>query len=149
MAKKVMVVKKQGALRPATSRDEELFLDLPVGTVMLATLTQPRNLDRHRAYWAVLEEVGDATGNTADALHHMAKVELKEYDLVFLPNGHMYHKFTSTSFDKMDELVFKDYMNRVFAVINEEMGIDIDELRRISQDAMKEVQNANAKPAAR
>lgn len=145
MAKTIMVVKKQGALRPATSLDEELFLDLPVGKVLTATLTQPRNADRHRAYWAVISEVAKATGHTSERLHYMIKEELKEFDLEFLPNGRMIHKWRSTAWHKMDELAFTDYMNRAFTVIVEVLGIDIDELRRIAQEARKEVQDADAR----
>ncbi len=67
-----------------------------------------RNVGRHRAYWAMLHDVIDATdcALTPERLHNVLKLETGVVDLIGLPNGMKVAIPGSISFDKMDEAEF-------------------------------------------
>lgn len=46
-----------GRFHPNDARSAELYADLPRGTVMRASVTQPRNVDHHRKFFALLQAI--------------------------------------------------------------------------------------------
>lgn len=73
-----------------------------------------RNLDRHRAYWATLHDVIDATdcALSPERLHEVLKLETGVVDLIRLPNGMTVAIPGSISFDKMNEDEFVAFFKR-------------------------------------
>lgn len=73
-----------------------------------------RNLDRHRAYWATLHDVIDATdcALSPERLHEVLKLETGAVDLIRLPNGMTVAIPGSISFDKMGEDEFVAFFKR-------------------------------------
>lgn len=75
-----------------------------------------RNLDRLRAYWAMLHDVVDATGAnnlTAERLHEAAKLCNGCVDMVLLPGGTPIAIPASIALDKMDEAEFVAFFQKV------------------------------------
>jgi hypothetical protein len=87
-----------------------------------------RNLDRLKAYWSMLHDAIEATGNSvsAERLHEVIKLETGLVDLVRLPNGMTVAIPASVAFDKMTEPEFiaffqsaEEFLARVYGFVSE------------------------------
>lgn len=101
-------VRRGMALVPEMAMDERALEGIAQGERVRVEIRQWRNSDRNRAYWAMLQEVVDATeaAITPERLHEVLKLELKVVDLVRLPSGLTVAIPGSIAFDKMDEAEF-------------------------------------------
>lgn len=88
-------------------------------------LKEWRNIDRLRAYWAMLHEVVAATGAnrlTAERLHEVAKLQNGCVDLVMLPSGLPVAIPASIALDKMSEPEFVTFFEKVKEWLAETYG---------------------------
>ena len=120
-------IKRAGKLEPASEWDAERLDAIAEGAeVSCATLKQKRSEPRHRFYWVRLSEIVKATEMAPDAEHlHLAcKLGCGYYQTVMTKNGPTYIP-DSTSFSKMDEVKFKDYMERADKWLLENLGVGL------------------------
>lgn len=123
-------------LLPHNSFSAKLITDThPLGTVLRARFTKPRSLPHHHLYWAVLQEVVEATDNwgSAEDLHTAVKFHLRmirEIHMITKRGGEQVTKFIprSTNFDSMDQAEFRLFFKKAMVAIEEATGINTDDL---------------------
>jgi hypothetical protein len=112
MAKKekpVYAFRRQGNhLVPDMNMDIRALDGIAQGDRVKIEIKEFRNFGRHRAYWAMLHDVIDATdcALTPEKLHDLVKLETGLVDLIALPNGMKVAIPGTISFDKCDESEF-------------------------------------------
>ena len=111
---------------------------LPRGKSLQVEIRQPRNLQRHKLYWAVCHRIANAIGaepeNVSDVLKiasgHFTLVKTQSYGDIKLPK--------SIAFHNLDETGFKSFMDRCFAIIETEWCIARSDLKDAIKDLIKE-----------
>lgn len=98
-------IRKGNYLVPEMEMDARALDSISQGERVKVEITQWRNVDRLRAYWAMLNEVVTATecAPSAEKLHELIKLETGFVDLVRLGNGMKVAVPGSIAFDKMTE----------------------------------------------
>lgn len=107
--KSVYAFRRRGnVLVPDMDMDLRALDGVANGQLVRVEIKEFRNLDRHRAYWAMLHEMVAATecALTPERLHEVIKLETGVVDLIRLPNGMTVAIPGSISFDKMAEPEF-------------------------------------------
>lgn len=106
-------VRKGNALVPEMELDARALDGIKPGQRVRIEIKEWRNLDRHRAYWAMLHEVVAATecALTPERLHDVIKLEAGLIEHVRLPNGYMVALPGSIAFDKVSESEFIAFFN--------------------------------------
>lgn len=117
-------VRKGNALVPAMEFDMAALDSIRNGELVKVEIKQFRNVPRHRAYWAMVQEVVDGYGlnYSADRLHEIIKLETGVVDLVRLPDGLKVQLPGSISFDKMSEAEFQAFFNKAEKWLAETYG---------------------------
>jgi len=106
-------VRKGNALVPEMELDARALDGIKQGQRVRIEIKEWRNLDRHRAYWAMLHDVVAATecALTPERLHDVIKLEAGLIEHVRLPNGYMVALPGSIAFDKVSEAEFIAFFN--------------------------------------
>lgn len=118
-------LKKIGPALYAYDKDfQEEFDKLPRGKSLKADITQPRNIDFHRLYWALCARVAHGIGKEADWVDWALKVETGHADVFMTRGGREVLRPRSISFAEMDEIAFRAYFDSCVAVIYEQWRID-------------------------
>lgn len=106
-------VRKGNALVPEMDFDARALDGIKQGQRVRIEIKEWRNLDRHRAYWAMLHDVVAATecALTPERLHDVIKLEAGLIEHVRLPNGYMVALPGSIAFDKVSEAEFIAFFN--------------------------------------
>jgi hypothetical protein len=107
--KPVYAFRRRGnSLVPEMDFDLRALDGIEQGQRVKLEIKEWRNVDRHRAYWAMLSEVVKATdcALTPERLHEVLKLETGVVDLIQLPTGFKVAIPGSISFDKMAEPEF-------------------------------------------
>lgn len=119
MATDMFLRKRLGTLVPADPMSAQALADLPAGVTVKAVITQPRNLDHHRKWWALLQAVfpHQSTYATLDSFHAAIKVALGYGETVKLPDGRMIVIPGSISFARMDQAAFEQFYDRAVDLI--------------------------------
>lgn len=106
-------VRKGNALVPEMEFDARALDGIKPGQRVRIEIKEWRNLDRHRAYWAMLHEVVAATecALTPERLHDVIKLEAGLIEHVRLPTGYMVALPGSIAFDKVSEAEFIAFFN--------------------------------------
>ena len=101
-------IRKGTSLVPEMEYDARALDGINQGQRVRIEIKEFRNLDRHRAYWAMLHEVVSATecALTPERLHDVIKLEAGLIEHVRLPNGFMVALPGSIAFDKVSEAEF-------------------------------------------
>lgn len=107
-------VRKGNALVPAMNYDMAALESIRPGELVKVEIKQFRNVARHRAYWAMVQEVVDACGiaYTAEKLHELIKLQNGVIEPVTLPSGLTVALPGSISFDKMTEAEFQSFFKK-------------------------------------
>lgn len=107
-------IRKGNALLPAMDYDLAAPENIAQGELVKVEIKQFRNVGRHRAYWAMLQEVIDACGldYNAEKLHDLIKLQNGVVDLLNLPSGMIVAIPASISFDKMSETDFQTFFRK-------------------------------------
>jgi hypothetical protein len=109
-----------GRFHPNDARSAELYDELPKGKVMRATVTQPRNVDHHRKFFALLgavwphQDMYPTTEALLDgiklALGHVQEARNAEtLELVMVP--------ASINFGSMDQATFEQFYEKAVDLI--------------------------------
>lgn len=125
-------VRKGNALVPEMEFDARALDGIKQGQRVRIEIKEWRNLDRHRAYWAMLHEVVAATecALTPERLHDVIKLEAGLIEHVRLPNGYMVALPGSIAFDKVSEAEFIAFFNAAERWLAETYGWVPDRDRR-------------------
>jgi hypothetical protein len=102
-------------LVPEMEMDARALDGVAQGQRVRVEIKEWRNVDRLRAYWAMLHDVVAATGAnnlTAERLHEVLKLENGCVDLVRLPTGFTVAIPASIALDKMSEPEFIEFFNK-------------------------------------
>lgn len=101
-------IRRGNALVPDMEFDGRALEGIAQGQRVKIEIKEWRNLDRHRAYWAMLHEVVAATecALSPERLHDVIKLEAGLIEHVRLPNGFMVALPGSIAFDKVSEAEF-------------------------------------------
>lgn len=111
---------RRGVLVPATVHDMEMLTKhVTPGKDVRAKLTQSRSLPQHRFYWALLQKTVDSHPfyASADALHIWLKLKLGHVEYIELHDGRVHIRAGSTSFEKMDGITFREYLDKSIDLI--------------------------------
>lgn len=125
-------VRKGNALVPEMDFDARALDGIKPGQRVRIEIKEWRNLDRHRAYWAMLHDVVAATecALTPERLHDVIKLEAGLIEHVRLPNGYMVALPGSIAFDKVSESEFIAFFNAAERWLAETYGWVPDRDRR-------------------
>lgn len=118
-------VRRGDALVPEMDMDRHALDGIAQGQRVRVDIKEWRNLDRLKAYWAMLHEVVAATGAnglTAERLHEVAKLQNGCVDVVMLPSGMPVAIPSSIALDKMAEPEFIAFFQKVEAWLAETYG---------------------------
>ena len=101
-------VRRGDALIPEMEMDRDALAGIAQGQKVRIEIKEFRNLDRHRAYFAMLHDVIEATDGalSPERLHDLVKLHTGAVEVVMLPNGTPVALPGSIAFDKMDEPEF-------------------------------------------
>ncbi len=107
-------VRRGNALVPEMAHDLRALDGIAQGQRVRLEIKEWRNVDRHRAYWAMLGDVVSATdcALSPERLHEVLKLETGVVDLVQLPTGYKVAIPGSIAFDKMSEAEFIAFFGR-------------------------------------
>ena len=96
-------------------------LDLKVPQeVSIRPYKSKRNSAQNRLYWALLQEIGERMGKSADTLHEYAKRRWIGYDEEEIDGEIIKTGFSTTTLDTGD---FADYVTKIQQWAAEEIGL--------------------------
>jgi len=101
-------IRRGNSLLPELDYDLRALDGIANGQRVRIEVKEFRNLDRHRAYWAMLHEAVESTecALSPERLHEVLKLETGVVDLIQLPSGYKVAIPGSIAFDKMPEAEF-------------------------------------------
>lgn len=125
-------IRRGNTLVPEWDMDVHALDGISQGQRVRIEIKEFRNVGRHRAYWAMLQEVVDATecALSAERLHEVLKLETGVVDLIALPNGMKVAIPGSTSFDKMEEGEFETFFTAAERWLSQTYGYVHERKRR-------------------
>lgn len=111
-------------LVPQLDFDRSALDSVAEGELVKVEIKQFRNVGRHRAYWATLQDVINACGldYSAEKLHDLIKLQNGVVDLLTLPSGMTVAIPASISFDKMSEADFQSFFRKAEAWLAKTYG---------------------------
>lgn len=113
------------ALYPWDKDMQTEFDKLPRGKSLKAEITQPRNLEFLRLYWALCTRVANGIGKDPEWVDWALKVETGHCDVFMTRGGREVLRTRSISFEQMpDEASFRQFFNDCVAVIYEKWHIE-------------------------
>ena len=109
----IEMVRRGAFLTPASPIDAEALESFPQGKRLRVRITQPRNVQQHRLYWAALQLVRDNMDNPPplDTLHDAIKVKLGYVRTMTFKDGTEAVVPLSIAFDKMDQSAFRSFFD--------------------------------------
>lgn len=122
-------VRRGNALLPEMEYDIHALDGVAQGQRVRVDIREWRNLDRLKAYWAMLHDVVAATGAnnlTAEKLHEVLKLHNGCVDVVMLPSGMPVAIPSSIALDKMSEPEFvaffqkaEEWLGKTYGYVNQ------------------------------
>mgnify|MGYP001616039350 FL=1 len=130
---KIICRKDLGSLIPVDEAGEEALRQIKNGDLIHIEVKRTRNINHHRKYWAMVHLVfaNQSRYETPQLLHSALKISSGHYDMLTMPNGHVYKIPKSTSFEKMDQIEFSQYYDRVCDLVAKYFlpGVDVESLK--------------------
>src|SRR5262245_59499276 len=114
------------------SHSSELLAELPRDTSLLVEVSQPRNPDRLKLRWALIQVIAKAMGEDAEDISDKIKIVCGHYRELRFPNGKVERKAKSISFANMDELAFREHFEKEVQAVYHLYGI-------LPKDAQQEI----------
>ena len=115
---RILFVKILGGLRPAEPRADEWLMRIKIGKIV--AVEQPklqRNPDHHRLYWALVDLVWNNIDHdrypSRDDLHAALKISAGLRTRLVLPNGEIGFIPGSIAFNKMGQVEFSEFFDRM------------------------------------
>jgi hypothetical protein len=117
-----LFIKETGKLLPADEAAGAALEHMKNGARVLVKLKEPRNEDHHRLMFAVLNKVCEnSEWQNPEALLDALKIEVGHVERMQSLDGKVYLKPRSIAFDKMDQIDFRRFFDRVMHVICEQI----------------------------
>lgn len=135
MAAKLLMIKSFGRLLPADEAAAEALNRIKMNEVVTVEVKRPRNVRMHRLYWALIGIVWDNIDHeryaSPDDLHAAVKIAAGLRTRIELPGDVVGFIPGSIAFDKMDQVEFDVFYDRVCNVVAKYFipGLDIGQLR--------------------
>lgn len=130
---KFLACKTLNGLAPADVAGEEALRKVKLGDFVTVEVKKPRNGKHHRLYWALVGVVhhNQDRYETTEQLHSALKIAAGHYDLLTMPSGQEYKIPRSIAFDKMDQVEFSQFYDRVCGLIAKHFlpGVSVDDLK--------------------
>lgn len=110
----ILMARRGSLLAPLAPLDAEQLERFPSGATLKVKITQPRNVGRHRLYWAALQLVRDNMDDPPplEHLHEAVKVRLGYVTTIRFRSGETAQIPGSVAFDKMTEAEHREFFDR-------------------------------------
>jgi hypothetical protein len=131
-----LMTKHFNSLKPTDAAGEAAMRKLGIGELVQVEIKQPRNLQHHRLFWALMSLVHDNIDHerypTVEDLVAAVKISAGLRTRIELPNGEIGFIPGSIAFHKMDQTAFAGFYDRVCDLIAKHFlpGVTSDELKR-------------------
>lgn len=115
----LLMVRVGNVMRPADKLASEDLETLKEGKNLLVTVTQPRSLQHHRLFFAMVRKVAQATATPLDedALRDYITVKAGHVKTLPLAFGEQYLAPASIAFSQMDQTAFRKFFDRAVEII--------------------------------
>lgn len=129
MSLPLLMHRKGFVLAPSDRLAEEDLATLALGKNVLVEVRKPRSLQHHRLLFALLRKVARSTPTplSEDALLSWVKVRTGHVEHVPLGFGRSYEAPASIAFSAMDQAQFREFFDRVVALICTEVVPGLDQ----------------------
>lgn len=131
---KLVCVRTLDGLRPADERDRELISKLKLGKLVTVEVRQSRNIRELRLYFAILHLIfpQQSTWETVDDLDDAIRCAVGHCTKTTLKNGEIMVRPKRLSFNKLSQMDWRDYLDRVMRLVTTKIipGLDMGDLRR-------------------
>lgn len=121
-------------LAPSNEQAEEAIQKIPVGKVVKAKISQPRNVRHHQKYWAMVGLIhkNQSYFATAEHLHQAIKARCGYSTKYQFKNGDTLTCSDSIAFGKMDQADFEIFYENAVGFVTSEVipGLTNSDLRR-------------------
>lgn len=120
----VAFIRKGDGLYPELDIDKRALDGIAQGQRVRIRIEEFRNQGRHRLYWAILNEVIQATdcALSPERLHELVKLKTGLVEIVSLPDGTVYALPGSIAFDKISEAEFIAFLEKAVFWLTETYG---------------------------
>jgi hypothetical protein len=116
-----LMTKHFNSLKPTDAAGEAAMRKLGIGELVQVEIKQPRNLQHHRLFWALMSLVHDNIDHerypTVEDLVAAVKISAGLRTRIELPNGEIGFIPGSIAFHKMDQAEFDAFYERVCDLI--------------------------------
>lgn len=132
MALQEFVLRAAGrGLFPTSPQAEEYIEQIGTGREVMAKLWTPRNMNRHKRFWALMHEASKNVDGYADAeeLLDALKILCGMYVVLGVSDEMKVVKPVSTKFNSMDEIRFQRFERRIMDTLAKEFGFIPEDLR--------------------
>jgi hypothetical protein len=116
-------IRKGEALYPDSVESSAVFARIPVGKLVHVEVKRPRNIGRHKLYWALCQRIASGVDATSENISDVLKIAAGHYTLVHTKTYGDIKLPKSIAFHKMDETDFQEFFERCVRTIYEEWGI--------------------------
>ena len=117
---KGFAVKTEFGLAPADDATRAVWGRMKPGTLCQVDVKRPRNIQRHRLFFALCNHIADALGNvTTNEIADVLKIETG-HCRILLGKTQEWRVPLSINFSAMDEDEFRDFLERAFLVVAEQ-----------------------------
>lgn len=126
-------------LIPAHDRDQKELQQIPLGEIHRVEMRKPRNPRHHNLYWAVMEFIFMNHDSNRIGFSFYSKEQVSKYLLIrtlhikswmMFPDGTRVPVEESISFKAKDQSDFQTYWDEATPIIEELMGMTIEEITR-------------------
>ncbi len=117
------VKRMQNILVPDGTESHDEFDKLPRGKTLRCEVTQPRNLQHHKLFWALCARIGKGIGKDAEWVERAFKVETGHFD-IYEYGGRENMVLRSIAFSRMDQLAFRSFWEQCIQIMYEKWKID-------------------------
>jgi hypothetical protein len=111
------------ALYPDGDESIVALENLPFDKALKAEITQPRNLQHHKLFFALCARIGKGIGKETEWVEKAFKAELGHVD-IFNYGGKPHLALRSIAFHKMDQIAFNSFFNECVQVAYDQWHID-------------------------
>lgn len=111
-------LKRRGPyLYPDDEGSTEVFSRLPTERSLFVEISQPRSHERLKLRWALVHIVAKAVGEDPEEISDKIKIAVGHYSELRFPDGRIDRRAKSISYAALDEIAFKEHLEKEIAAI--------------------------------
>lgn len=114
-----LFIRSVNGLTPADDSAREMMAGLPIGKMVKASVSRPRNLGHHRLYWSLCSAIASSIGAQRENVSDVIKIRTGHVTIV-QTKSERYRLPKSISFAKMDQSQFNEFFKECCRVVTEE-----------------------------